>query len=389
MDLSKHIVFFRRFLTGVLPPACEADQVRVVLCYFALFALETAGQLDTLSEPQRDALVAWIIRSQFVRVGGLATDFNVACVYAALASLAIIGRGLDLVPTDEIVGCIAQLQIRGSSTEATRMHGAVHARLPLPAEADTRYVYAAAAVSSLLGRWDGLDAAAAAAFVARCQTYEGGFGLCPGLEAHGGSTYCALATLDLLGCSQSPVPLFSQPGRAFADIVDYASAVRWLSLRTVSRAPESYLNGPACDVGGEPAELSDADPRYQGGLSGRAGKPADACYAWWVGAARLLLQRASSAQQIPVKCPMNWTERAALAAFLARCQFHAGGCGKDWEALPDPLHSCYGVVGSLRDRDATVQAPRCLLSPRSPVMRHCRHGAVQRGGSTCRFRWWP
>jgi len=32
----------------------------------------------------------------------------------------------------------------------------------------------------------------------RCQTYEGGFGGFPGMEAHGGYTFCAVATLILL-----------------------------------------------------------------------------------------------------------------------------------------------------------------------------------------------
>ena len=32
----------------------------------------------------------------------------------------------------------------------------------------------------------------------RCQTYEGGFGGCPGLEAHGGYSFCGLAALLIL-----------------------------------------------------------------------------------------------------------------------------------------------------------------------------------------------
>ena len=32
----------------------------------------------------------------------------------------------------------------------------------------------------------------------RCQTYEGGFGATPGNEAHGGYSFCGLASLKLL-----------------------------------------------------------------------------------------------------------------------------------------------------------------------------------------------
>ena len=32
----------------------------------------------------------------------------------------------------------------------------------------------------------------------RCQTYEGGFSGCPGMEAHGGYSFCGVAALTLL-----------------------------------------------------------------------------------------------------------------------------------------------------------------------------------------------
>ena len=41
----------------------------------------------------------------------------------------------------------------------------------------------------------------AAEYVARCQTFEGGFGGEPGNEAHGGYTFCGLAALCILGAT--------------------------------------------------------------------------------------------------------------------------------------------------------------------------------------------
>ena len=35
--------------------------------------------------------------------------------------------------------------------------------------------------------------------ICRCQTYEGGFGGAPGMEAHGGYSFCGLAALALMG----------------------------------------------------------------------------------------------------------------------------------------------------------------------------------------------
>jgi len=43
----------------------------------------------------------------------------------------------------------------------------------------------------------GFDVDKAVEYVKGCQTYEGGFALCPGAEAHGGSTYCAVCFLFL------------------------------------------------------------------------------------------------------------------------------------------------------------------------------------------------
>jgi protein farnesyltransferase subunit beta len=40
-----------------------------------------------------------------------------------------------------------------------------------------------------------------AAFLERCQTYEGGIGGEPGAEAHGGYAFCGLATHVLLDCN--------------------------------------------------------------------------------------------------------------------------------------------------------------------------------------------
>lgn len=37
-------------------------------------------------------------------------------------------------------------------------------------------------------------------FILSCQTYEGGFGGYPCTEAHGGYTYCAVASLSILNC---------------------------------------------------------------------------------------------------------------------------------------------------------------------------------------------
>lgn len=80
------------------------------------------------------------------------------------------------------------------------------------------------------------------------KTYEGAFGQCPGNEAHGGSTFCAVATLLLTG--------------RMYDVLDefYVNRlVRWC------------VN------------------RQDGGFNGRPNKETDTCYTFWVGATLRIL----------------------------------------------------------------------------------------------------
>jgi hypothetical protein len=53
-------------------------------------------------------------------------------------------------------------------------------------------VYCAAVICHLLGDWSGMDVPLCVDYIHRSQAYDGGYGLGPGLEAHGGSTYCAV-----------------------------------------------------------------------------------------------------------------------------------------------------------------------------------------------------
>ncbi len=49
-----------------------------------------------------------------------------------------------------------------------------------------------------------------------CQTYEGGFAACADAEAHGGYTFCGLASLIMLGRDQ---------------LVDVSSLLKWLAFK--------------------------------------------------------------------------------------------------------------------------------------------------------------
>jgi protein farnesyltransferase subunit beta len=121
-----------------------------------------------------------------------------------------------------------------------------------------------------------------AGFIASLQTYEGGFSSAsqpyyappsspnasptllesprpPLGEAHGGYTFCALASWVIL---QPFLPSTSSPSHPK---INKKSLVRWL-----------------VQMQGTPAEL--------GGFKGRTNKLVDGCYSWWVGGAFTLLE---------------------------------------------------------------------------------------------------
>ncbi len=66
-------------------------------------------------------------------------------------------------------------------------------------ENDMRFVFCAVACCHMLSDWSSVDCDAVVRYILASQAYDGGIAQGPGLEAHGGSTYCAIASLHLMG----------------------------------------------------------------------------------------------------------------------------------------------------------------------------------------------
>lgn len=115
---------------------------------------------------------------------------HLVMTYTALASLAIL-QVPDLpskLHREAIVASVRAAQQPNGSFASTE----------LGSECDLRFTYAACCVSHMLGDWNGVDIPRAAAYIKASLSYEGAFGQGPGLEAHGGSTFCAVASLKLM-----------------------------------------------------------------------------------------------------------------------------------------------------------------------------------------------
>lgn len=170
-----------------------------------------------------------------------------------------------------------------------------------------RGIYCLIAVAHLLDIATPELVSGTAGFIASCQTYEGGFSSAshpiflgddilaaqrPSLgEAHGGYTFCALASWVFL----QPYISTNEDGPR----VDVRRLLRWL-----------------VNMQGTEVEL--------GGFKGRTNKLVDGCYSWWVGGAFVLLEAlgmspSSSAPEATSRAdasPENGWDDAEGAQFL-------------------------------------------------------------------------
>ena len=158
---------------------------------------------------------------------------NIAMTYTALLCLLILGDDLSRVHTEAILAGVRSLQQKDGSFVSV-LEGS---------ECDMRFVYCACCVCYILDNWSGMDVEKTTSYIVQSLSYEGAFGQGPDNEAHGGSTFCAIASLLLMGKLDSALSKQQIKGLR-----------RWL-LR-----------------------------RQDAGFNGRPNKPADTCYSFWVGA---------------------------------------------------------------------------------------------------------
>ncbi|XP_020580732.1 LOW QUALITY PROTEIN: geranylgeranyl transferase type-1 subunit beta [Phalaenopsis equestris] len=312
-DRERHVAFLEMMLER-LPEEYESQEInRLTIAYFVISGLAV---LDALDRVNKDQLVRWVLsfqehpksdadlkNGQFYGFGGSAPPntlvdgervsgnncSHLASTYCALAILKIVGYSFSNCCIEPILVSMRELQLPDGSFMP------IHTG----AEADLRFLYCAAAICFMLNNWTGMDKTKAKEYILKCQSYDGGFGLVPGAESHGGATYCAVSALHLMGYLETAIiSKFSQ-----RCVIDVPLLVEW-SLQRQS---------------------------VDGGFQGRANKPSDTCYAFWVGGVLKLLGG------------YHFCNKEALRSFLLSCQSKFGGFKKFPDiTYPDLYHSFYG-----------------------------------------------
>ncbi|XP_066992853.1 protein farnesyltransferase subunit beta isoform X2 [Anabrus simplex] len=273
---NRHIAFLKKSLTH-LPSTYEClDASRPWLCYWILHSLELLD--ESLDSEDASKIAQFLARCQCPEGGfggGPGQYPHLAPTYAAVNALCTLG-------TQEAYNVINREALQQFLWSVRSSNGAFH--MHVGGEEDIRGVYCALAVARLTNTFQESLFENCAEWIISCQTYEGGFAGCPGLEAHGGYAFCGLAALSLLRKEH---------------LCDVKALLRW----TVNR-----------------------QMRYEGGFQGRTNKLVDGCYSFWQGGSFPLLHRILSQQDL-TNLDTSWLfqQQALQEYILICCQSTAGG----------------------------------------------------------------
>lgn len=219
---------------------------------------------------------------------------HLAPTYAAICTLCIIGteEAYSVINRENLYAFLISLRLSNRSFRMNKY-----------GESDVRAVYCAAVVSRLTNIYTDVLFNTSAQWVIRCQTYEGGFGGLPGVEAHGGYTFCGFSALILLNS---------------VNMCDTKSLLRWLANKQMS---------------------------FEGGFQGRTNKLVDGCYSFWQAAIfPMISEILKSEEQRPIWPMYNY--QALQEYVLICCQNnYSGGLIDKPGKSPDVYHTCYVLSG--------------------------------------------
>ena len=308
-DRQRHVHFFAYSLRQLPGAYGKLDTNRLTLVHFCVHALDLLGVWEDSYQQEacgldKQAIIDWIYSFQIPSsedypenagfTGGtyLGDQFgqpesslyhfgHIAMNYTALATLKTLGDDWSRLNQSALIASLRQLQLPDGSFSC----------ISVGSEHDMRFLYCACCISHMLNDWSGLDRDLAVRYIRECKSFDGAIALLPGQEGHGGSTFCAVASLVLMERT---------------DILDTNGwrddLIHWCVSRQVC------------------------------GMQGRPSKNEDTCYSYWIGGTLHLLGR------------LDLLDHAALRSYVLRCQTKVGGFGKIVGVHPDVLHAYYSLA---------------------------------------------
>ncbi|EIM19327.1 terpenoid cyclases/Protein prenyltransferase [Wallemia mellicola] len=291
----------------LLPNVYESnDSARLTLAFFVVESLAILG--ESLEKASEYCDYVYKCQLPYINGGGFRGSLfmgkqeydndeippydpsNLTMTYTAILLLALLRDDFSRLDVKGIIRSIEDRQKPDGS----------FAPIPSGSESDIRLVYCASAISSLLGDFSGIDIPQTIAYIKRCRTYDGSYSQTPNGEGQGGTTYCALASLELLSSQIPSEQLISHK--------ESDETLRWLSQRQIH------------------------------GFQGRTNKDCDSCYSFWCRGAFESLKKLSN---LPDDLEIFSDELDG--DFLLSCSGKLGGIAKYPNEYPDVLHNCLGL----------------------------------------------
>ncbi|KAG7166951.1 protein farnesyltransferase subunit beta-like [Homarus americanus] len=294
---ERHIAYLKKGLKHLPEGFVSLDASRPWLVYWAVHALEL---LDVrLTNDEAAGIIDFLKHCQNPEGGfggGPGQYSHLAPTYAAVNALAIIGtkEAYDAINREKLQEFLWDMH---TDEGAFRMHEG--------GEVDIRGAYCAISVARLTNVYTDHQFSETAHWIMRCQSYEGGFSGAPGMEAHGGYTFCGLAALTLLHAHH---------------LCHTPALLRWAVNRQM---------------------------RFEGGFQGRTNKLVDGCYSFWQGGLFPILHTLLTQEDAVNMSAEHWMfQQEALQEYLLLCCQHSRGGLVDKPGKgPDFYHTCYTLSG--------------------------------------------
>ncbi|XP_071865943.1 farnesyl transferase beta subunit [Bombus fervidus] len=293
---QKHIQFLKKSLFHLTEAYQCLDSSRPWLCYWSLHSLQILG--ERLEYDEYSKIIGFLAKCQSPEGGfggGPGQHPHLASTYAAINALCTIGTPQAYQVIDR----------KGLKQFLASLHGEDGSfSLHKDGETDIRGIYCALSVAKLTNVYTPEIFKESESWIAKCQTWEGGFGGSPGMEAHGGYGFCGLAALMLLG-----KPHFCC----------LKSFLRWIVNKQM---------------------------RLEGGFQGRTEKLVDGCYSFWQGGAFPLIHSILSVENKVFNSAYWLFNQEALQEYLLICCQHPHGSLVDKPGKSqDVYHTCYALSG--------------------------------------------
>ncbi|XP_030070952.1 protein farnesyltransferase subunit beta [Microcaecilia unicolor] len=297
LEKEKHFIYLKRGLRHLSDTYECLDASRPWLCYWILHSLQLLDEPVPVSVASD--VCQFLARCQGPGGGfggGPGQHPHLAPTYAAVNALCSLGteEAFNVINREKLLEFLYALKQPDGSFIMHR-----------GGEVDVRSAYCAASVASLTNIITPTLFSGTAEWIVRCQNWEGGIGGVPGMEAHGGYTFCGLAALVILKKER---------------LLDLKCLLRWVTSRQM---------------------------RFEGGFQGRCNKLVDGCYSFWQAGLLPLLHRALYGQGDCVLSPSHWMfhQQALQEYILTCCQSPAGGLLDKPGKARDFYHTCYCLSG--------------------------------------------